>query len=136
MPQYESTGWTDPDFGKEVNDDAAEQFVRLKADKAESQNGRMVRKDAKNRMYWFKNGRNKLKLNQACLEKYYAVIVEDNDGQFYVAKCADILAHPHARTSHSSKHGDKNPHLQLPVRTIREIGTAVEPADFAGLEDS
>jgi hypothetical protein len=134
MPQYDSTGWTDPDFGKEVNDDAAEQFVLLRPDKAESQKGRMVRKDAKNRQYWFKNGRNKLNLNRGCLEAYHAVIVEDNDGRFYVAKCAEILAHPDARTSRSSKHGDRNPHVQLPVRTIRKIGTPVEPEEFVGLD--
>jgi len=131
MSRRDRSGWTDLEVESDYGD-AAEKFVHLRADAAESQKGRMVRKDAQGRQYWFKNGRNKVKLSKACLEKYHALLVEDSDEAFYLVPCAALLNHPEARNSRSSKHGDRNPHIQLPLRSIRAMGTVVDPAQFTG----
>ena len=115
-------------------EDPSGRFVHLKVDADESRNGRMVRRDGQRRQYWFKNGRNDWTGSQEGLEKYYAVVMEDKGGDFYVVKCRDILGHPKSRASRSGKHGDRNPHVQIPMRCVREIGQLVEPAEFVGLD--
>ncbi len=132
MPHNVLIGRGGRDFGNQGND-AASQFIHLKLDTAESQKGRMVRQDAEHRKYWFKTGRNDLTASKACLEKYHALVVEDKVGVFYVVKCMDIIQHPRSKASRSSGHGEDNPHIQIPMRCIREIGTLVDPAQFTGL---
>ncbi len=112
------------------------QFIHLQLDDGwKLAKGRMVRQDAEHRKYWFKTGRNDLTASKACLEKYYALVVEDMVGVTATSSNAcDIIQHPvKSKASRSSGHGESNPHIQIPMRCIREIGTLVDPAQFAGL---
>lgn len=132
MPQDEDTGTAGRDFGVESNRSASKRFQHLKLDEVESTLQKVVLKDKSGRRYWLKNGRTTPTMSVACLCKYDYLLVRDRDDRYFLFPCPKVLAHGERRSSASSGHGPKNPHLQLAMRHIRLDGGAVDPASFTG----
>jgi hypothetical protein len=132
MPQDEITGADGRESGIRANTAMAKRFPLLSRDEMESTVQKTVFKDRAGRRYWFKNGRNTPTMGQKALQKYYALLLEDKDGRIFLVRCDVVIAHPRLRRSKSSGHGPTNPHLQLAMRYIREVGQEVNPTIFDG----